>query len=122
MHERSLVRSLLNQVEVLRIQHDATAVEAVTVELGPLSGVEVELIEDAFGELASRVFQPVPVLNVARVGLAIECSTCGKQSVYDIIRFDCVGCGSNQVRVISGDEFRLVDVDLTVVCESGVAS
>ena len=62
MHEHSLVRSLLDQVEQLRRENGAVSVDVVTVEIGPLSGVEPDLIHSAFEQLAPLCFQPFPRL------------------------------------------------------------
>ena len=53
MHEASLVESLLEQVQTLVSEHGGGDVEVVEVEIGPLSGVEPELVDLAFQRLAS---------------------------------------------------------------------
>jgi hypothetical protein len=55
MHEESLVRSLLHQVEDLARQHHATEVDDIEVEIGPLSGVESLLVQEAFERLKDRL-------------------------------------------------------------------
>ena len=112
MHERSLVQSLLNQVSGIQQQHHAVAVSRVTVELGPLSGVEADLVRAAFEELTSAHKPFAPVLVIRKIGLTLTCSECGSKSVSEKIDFQCCHCGSSQVRVTGGDEFRLIDVDL----------
>ena len=47
MHEESLVRSLLEQVRRLVREHAAETVERIEVEVGPLSGVELDLLRSA---------------------------------------------------------------------------
>ncbi len=48
MHELSLCEDLLNQVMTIAEQHRAQRVASVTVRIGPLSGVEPLLLENAF--------------------------------------------------------------------------
>ena len=67
MHEESLVRSLLHQVEDLAQQHHATEVEDIEVEIGPLSGVEPLLVREAFERLKDGCTWPsciIPVIIV----------------------------------------------------------
>ena len=53
MHERSLVRSLLAQVQALAAEHPADRVAAIRVRIGEFSGVEPELLQSAYEELAA---------------------------------------------------------------------
>ena len=114
MHERSLVQSLLSQVEHLSAQHDAVAVDSVTVELGPLSGVEAELIRSAYSDLAALRFRNEPELIIREVPLRVRCRSCGRQSTVLDLVLQCSGCGSTRVHITSGDAFCLVDIGLQV--------
>lgn len=114
MHERSLVRSLLNQVERLRLEHHALSVDVVTVELGPLSGVEPELIRSAFEQLAPLQFTSTPRLDVQLIDLTIRCRKCKVEAAVPQITFQCPACFSSRVQVIRGDQFRLIDVSLQI--------
>lgn len=114
MHEQSLVRSLLKQVDQLRIDNDAISVGMVTVELGPLSGVEPELIAVAFRELVSDYFDEQPTLNIRLVPLQVRCRSCRHESAVENITLECPECSSTKVQIIRGDEFRLLDVSMQV--------
>ncbi|MGE3315188.1 MAG: hydrogenase maturation nickel metallochaperone HypA [Planctomycetaceae bacterium] len=119
MHEYSLVRSLLNQVAEVMASHRACAVERVRVEIGPLSGVEPELVSLAFEQLVGETPCRGAVLTIERVPLSCCCRDCDAQ--FDLVGFDfrCPHCESRSVQVIRVDEFRLLDV--TVCAEPEVA-
>ncbi|MCA9080324.1 MAG: hydrogenase maturation nickel metallochaperone HypA [Planctomycetaceae bacterium] len=118
MHEQSLVRSLLTQVEQLRIEHGADVVTRVEVEIGPLSGVEPLLVREAFELLvaaeqdanANSQLRPDLELVIHTVPLGCRCRECGSEWSADSCRFVCDHCRSNSVQVISGDEFRLKNI------------
>ncbi len=114
MHEKSLVQSLLKQVEQIRVENGGQSVDQITVEIGPLSGVESELIECAFRELAPQFFSAPPVLNLQNVPLQLRCRSCDLESAVDGLTLQCPNCLSNQVCIIRGDEFRLVDVSMQI--------
>ena len=114
MHERSLVQSLLTQVEQLRQEHDAVTVDAITVEIGPLSGVESELMRQAFNELAPNHFLNSPLLHIDAIPLRIRCRSCGLESSVTGLSLKCPECTSIRVHIIRGDEIRLIDVELQV--------
>lgn len=111
MHERSLVKALLKQVEEIRGQHDAAHVTEVRVEVGPLSGVEPLLLAMAFEQLASECPAAGANLVIDEVALLAECDSCHYAfDVTDFV-FRCPTCGGN-VRVKRGDKFQLVSVSL----------
>ena len=114
MHEKSLVKSLLTQVEQLRVDNHATYVDRVTVEVGPLSGVEPELIRSAFDEVASEQFEVAPVLDIRLIQLQIRCRSCLHEASVEGLTLQCPECKSSKVQVIRGDEFRLIDVSIQV--------
>lgn len=107
MHERSLVRSLLRQVEQIAAEHHAEQVTEVTVEIGPLSGVEIELVRSAFDQLAGEMR-----LIIIEAALQIQCLQCDQVSELPGFVFRCRHCDSGRVKVIAGDDFRLVSLTL----------
>lgn len=119
MHEKSLVRSLLKQVEHIRKQNKAVSVDRITVEIGPLSGAEAELVQSAFDELAPQQFADRPVLDIQNVKLQIRCRECLQESAISGITFHCPDCQSSRVQVVRGDEFRLIDVSMQVPAAAG---
>ena len=111
MHERSLVRALLKQVERIRRQHDAARVSEVRVEVGPLAGVEPLLLATAFEQLTGSGSLRDARLVIDEVTLLGECRSCSHVFELNDFVFRCPRCGHN-VRVTRGDEFQLVSVSL----------
>ena len=114
MHERSLVKALLKQVEEIRRQHDAEHVTEVRVEVGPLSGVEPLLLATAFDQLTPESPAAAANLVIDDVALLAECTSCGCEFAVSHFVFRCPTCGGN-VRVTRGDQLQLVSVSL---CET----
>ena len=114
MHEESLIRSLLRQVEDLARQHQATAVAEIEVEVGPLSGVEPLLLQDAFERLRDEFSWPLAELSVVEVGLDVLCRSCQTESQLQNFRFVCLQCGSTSLQILRGDAFRLLNVIMEV--------
>lgn len=112
MHEASLVRSLLHQVGNLLIAHNGESVETIRVEMGPLSGVERTLVEIAFAQQVSDTPCRGATLVIHEVPLSAVCRDCGHEFEIQRFRFTCPICESGQIQVTSGDEFRLLDVEI----------
>lgn len=125
MHEMSLVRCLLRQVEQIagsRLVNknsvhknsadnsNAAAVREVTIELGPLSGVESDLVTSAYKQLINETSFGNAELIIQEVPLVIRCLRCRCDSSVNEFIFRCSHCGSGSVQVIRGDEFRLVSI------------
>jgi hydrogenase nickel incorporation protein HypA/HybF len=112
MHEQSLVRSLLSQVQDLAALHAGCCVDEIRVEIGPLAGVEPSLVQSAFEQLVETSSVCGARLVIDEVPLSAVCVAC--ETSFDIERFQfvCPACGSRQVRVTQGDEFRLVSITL----------
>lgn len=111
MHEQSLVRNLLKQVDEIRRQHDARCVTEVQVELGPLSGVEPLLLASAFELLKSDTSAASAMLVIDEVRLLAACEPCNNQFEISDFVFRCPTCEGN-VKVIRGDEFCLVSISV----------
>jgi hydrogenase nickel incorporation protein HypA/HybF len=111
MHESSLVRSLLDQVETIRLEQDGLAVDEVRIEIGPLSGVEPLLVSSAFSQLAPACGMNSVRLVIDEVPLSARCPKCGPVEI-ELVRISCPNCGSQDVRIVSGDEVRLHSVTI----------
>lgn len=112
MHEESLVRSLLKQVESIAADHDATRIDAIEVEIGPLSGVEPLLVESAFERVSQAAGFENTNLQINIVPLTEECLACATSFESGDPVFCCPACSSNNVRITRGDQFRLMNVVL----------
>lgn len=110
MHELSVCQALLDQVRQVLAENGGTEVSAITVRLGPLSGVEPKLLEQAFtlaraGTPAARarlIIEPEPV--------RIHCSTCNAEHETESNRLRCPACHAASNRLVSGDTLLLASV------------
>ena len=114
MHELSICQALLAQVTELAMSRGAQAVERITIEVGPLSGVDASLLASAFdivraGSCASQAF-----LCIEPIAIEVRCDVCGTQSAAVANRLVCASCGAYRTRVVAGDDLRLRRVELRV--------
>jgi hydrogenase nickel incorporation protein HypA/HybF len=111
MHELSICQALLEQVAEIAVRHGAQGVERITVEVGPLSGVEPELLVRAFEFARVGGCAAGAVLWIKRIEITVSCLTCGAESGAEPNRLICARCGAYRTRVVAGDELRLRDVE-----------
>ncbi|MEM8863916.1 MAG: hydrogenase maturation nickel metallochaperone HypA [Planctomycetota bacterium] len=108
MHERTLVRALIAQVEELVAEPDC--VTNITVSLGDFSGVDARLFALAFDELKPSTRLSEAALQIDEVDLEGRCETCGHEFAIQRYRFKCPVCGGTCIQVIRGEELTLESV------------
>ena len=112
MHELSICQSMRGQLEHIVHENHACAVHAVWVQIGPLAGVEPELLAQAFPlAMAGSVAQGAELI-VESLPIRIRCQQCGAESEATASRLVCAQCGDWQTTLLSGDEMLLVSVEL----------
>ncbi len=114
MHELSICQSLLSQVTDIASDRGADAVERIVIEVGPLSGIEPELLAQAFAVARTGSCAAGAALSIETTGVTVSCSTCGAQSQTVPNRLVCGACGGFRTRIVAGDELRLRRVELRV--------
>jgi len=112
MHELSLCRSLIRQATRVAAEHGAPPIRRIRVSIGPLAGVEVELMREAF-PLASRDTPAEGArLEIATSPVRVHCPRCDQEAEARVNDLTCPRCGHWQTRLTAGDELLLVSVDL----------
>lgn len=114
MHEVSLMRSLLRQVQELAYAHHAVQVDQIEVELGPLSGVEPLQLQSAFEQLIDGTTFATSRLKLTLVELDVRCDDCGAHFSLNDFRFVCQICGSTSLTILRGDSLRLLTVQMSI--------
>lgn len=112
MHEFSICRSLLGQVEALAVEHGARRVTSLKLAVGPLSGVEPGLLERAYSLARCGTVADTAPLMVETPPIMVECRTCGRESAAVADRLICAHCGDYRVELVSGDELILLSVEM----------
>ncbi len=107
MHEYSLARALLNQVEQIVRREGATGVFSVCVTIGEFSGVDPDLLQSAFEDVAELSCFGKTELLIEKVALEARCENCSNEFLVERFRFVCPKCECAQVRVIRGEEMML---------------
>ena len=112
MHELALCQALMAQVESVARDNDAERITSITLGLGPLSGAEAQLLEDAFPIASAGSIAAGAMLIIQPLPLRVVCSKCGAETEAKPNKLVCGACGDWQTRLISGDELLLVSVEL----------
>jgi hydrogenase nickel insertion protein HypA len=113
MHEYSIVQALLERVDAEARTRGATAVHRLSVRIGELSGIEVDLLTAAYATFRERTICEHADLDVQRVPARWECPDCGGA----IRQGDLLRCRHCDVpaRLAEGDEIMLDRIEMEVL-------
>lgn len=117
MHELSLCHSLIEQVEQIALNHGAQRVAVVKLKVGPLSGVEPELLQHAYPFASAGTVAAESTLLIELAPLKVSCEICGAETEARPDWLVCAACGDCHTRLVSGDEMLLMSVELVTLKE-----
>jgi len=107
MHELAVCQALLTEVERLARERDGATVTRIVLRVGPLSGIEPQLLERAFtvaraGGVAARA-----TLHIETMPVRIRCLACDVESETLPNHLVCPHCGGWRTQLVNGDELLL---------------
>lgn len=111
MHELSICRALITQVEDIARQR-AGQVRRVRLGIGPLSGVEPQLLEEAYPLACAGSCAEGSQLTIEHMAIRVRCRGCGAESEAAPNRLTCGTCGDWHTDLLSGDELLLLSIEL----------
>lgn len=121
MHELGIVFHIIRSVEEVARANNVRHVNAVTLELGEVSGVLEDYLQDCWNWAAakSEILQGAR-LQVEVIPAKTLCEDCG--IVYPTVAHGrtCPGCGSGHTHLLQGNETMIRDI--TVPEEEEAAS
>ncbi|MES9876535.1 MAG: hydrogenase maturation nickel metallochaperone HypA [Candidatus Sedimenticola sp. 6PFRAG1] len=112
MHEMSLCEGILQVLEDNAKEQGYSKVKTVWLEIGELSGVEIEAMRFGFDAVMRNSLADGAKLEIIRLPGQAWCMQCAKNVVVKQ-RFDeCPDCGSYQLQVTGGDEMRIKELEV----------
>ena len=113
MHELAITESLLE----ITLKHAETAgakkVNALNIVIGQMSSVVDESVQFYWDFVAKDTIAAGATLHFERIPARFHCHACQTEfGLNGQPDFLCPNCGSAQVRVIGGEEFRLESIDV----------
>jgi hydrogenase nickel incorporation protein HypA/HybF len=112
MHELSVCLALIEQVQRIAAERSAARVSRIVLQVGPLSGVEADLLRNAYPLAAAGTAAEDADLVIEAAAIVVSCGECGAESAASANRLLCASCGGYRTRVVSGDEMILKSLEL----------
>ena len=112
MHELAICQSLMDRVESIALERDAQNVTSIVVAMGPLSGVEAQLLKNAYSVASAGTIAEDAELIIEYLPVRVQCTQCDAESEVLANKLICKECGDWRTSLISGDELMLMSVEL----------
>jgi len=112
MHELAICQSLMDQVQDIAAERNARNVTSITVGIGPLSGVEAQLLNNAYTVARAGTIAEQAELMIEHLPIRVRCTQCDTESDALPNKLTCKQCGDWRTTLISGDEMLLMSVEL----------
>ena len=112
MHELALCQAMMFEVETIASEHRASRVTSIKLGIGPLAGVETQLLQHAYPIASAGTIAEGAELVIEETPIRVHCTKCGEDSDALINRLVCGRCGNWRTELVSGDEMLLVSVEL----------
>lgn len=115
MHELAICQSLINQIENIVSERNAQSVSLIVIGMGPLSGVEAQLLKNAYPIASAGTVAANAELVIEYLPVKVKCNECGCESDVAVNKLTCKHCGNWRTSLVSGDELLLMSVELEKV-------
>lgn len=113
MHELSLATDLIEQASTIAIANGANRIDSIRLKMGPLSGVVKESLLFCFSEASKGTVAQGAALLIEETKLLVKCHRCQKESEVTPHCLICTICHLPDVTIVSGKEFRMIDMEVS---------
>lgn len=110
MHELSIARSIIDLVEEQVARHASPGVEELELEIGYLSGVEVQTLRFALDSAVKGTRLDNARIVWRYIDGEGQCSDCENTFKMDTLLTPCPFCGSYLVKITKGKELRIKSI------------
>ena len=112
MHEMSLNEGVLQILQDHAKSQGFERVKTVWLEIGELSGVEVEAMRFGFDVIMKDTLADGAKLEIIRVPGQAWCMPCEKNVQVKQLFDACPDCGSYQLQVTGGDQMQIKELEV----------
>ncbi len=118
MHELSIAMSIVDMAQEEAERRDVT-IDAVHLELGPLSGVVAEALLFSYEMACSGTRLEGSRLVIKEIPIEVYCPACKTQRILSSMQwFCCPECGTPTAEVIHGRELIITALEVRDECRT----
>lgn len=112
MHELSIAENIIEIVRENLPSGNRRKLRSIKVRIGELAGIVPESLDFCFTAITKGTPIEDAKLNIEKVGIAARCTHCGNEFPIEGLVFRCPACESAGIRVTSGNELEVVEIEV----------
>ncbi|MEX3010550.1 hydrogenase maturation nickel metallochaperone HypA [Hoeflea sp. TYP-13] len=112
MHEMAICENILGILKEQARSQNYDRVTRICLEVGPLSGVEIEALKFGFDVVTRNSLAEGAVLEIKETDAVAWCMPCGRDVPIGARYDPCPHCGSHQLQVTCGEELRIKELEV----------
>ncbi len=110
MHELGVICEVVNTVEKIAKENNVKRVSKIVLEVGELSGMVPEYIQDCFPAATYKTSLEGVELGLDIIPGIAKCRDCGKEFNAKECDLKCPVCGGQNLEALSGREFIIKEI------------
>jgi hydrogenase nickel incorporation protein HypA/HybF len=107
MHELSIVMSIIDIAQQQAGNANATAIDEIELEIGSLSGVEMNALDFAWQQAVKQTVLEHAVKKINHIAGKAQCLDCDTIFAIENYYDACPVCGRHLINIIQGKELRV---------------
>jgi len=112
MHELTIAYKIVEIVTRTAQKERATGVDSIHLEVGTISGVEINALEFSLNIAKKETLLENAVVNIMRIDGKARCKECLTIFEVDDLYSSCPICGKYSREIIAGKEIRVTTIDI----------
>ena len=112
MHELSVTESILNAALTHAQKANATRVTDLNLVIGTLSSIVDDSVQFYWEMISKGTLCEGSQLHFKRINARLRCLDCNSEYELESELQPCPNCGSMNIKILSGDEFRLESIEI----------
>jgi len=112
MHELTITESILRAAVPAAEKAGAKRILKIRMKAGELSGIIPSYLEKCFEQVSAGTIAEGAELVLETVPASVRCEDCGFEGPPDRRIFGCSKCGSLRVKVVSGKDYIIEDLEV----------
>ena len=112
MHEFSVAVNIIEIVEQNAKREEAHSVKEIILEVGELSGVVQEALEQALEQAKENTIASGSNIRIISIKGIFECNDCKHHYKADTLYELCPVCQSNNKNILNGQELRIKSIEV----------
>ena len=110
MHEMSIATSIVEIAEGEAKKANAKIITEIELDIGTISGIELEALEFAFKALKPKTMLKDAEININIIQAKSKCEECFSEFETENVYTLCPNCGSYKTSILQGKEMKVKSI------------